>query len=375
MNWLKNIRNKIKEGFHGLMFGLKAADDAILHSDNSAMEGVSHIKEVDENRVSKALLKGEITHAVEELRYRTYKVDKEAKQYEYYAPTLAFKRDKQDSKFVKYENADKLEVITIQPNIEYDNDNLSNIPVNEGDVCELYKIIKLKKEHVIKIYREGFYPRYRIEEYTTRLVVRKADDTHAILDFYVSQYPNEHDYKSKGFIKELEKIRDNRIKSDVIDISRVGFVTSHAYKLDNMLEFEFDNLFFREIVQYDGCLIIRFKARITKNGVDLTDKFYCKSMDEKYKNKVKKNTVYDIDGDPETRVYKCEKCGKEIIYDPTAIDKVAIEKPREIDEEATNTNNVTEYMDVQIMEQTYGVILCAECLKKFLQNNNLNTNN
>ena len=61
---------------------MKATEDEVLHQTaNSIGGGSSIIKEVDDTRVSKALLKGEITQEVEELRYRTYKVDKEAKTF------------------------------------------------------------------------------------------------------------------------------------------------------------------------------------------------------------------------------------------------------------------------------------------------------
>ena len=37
---------------------------------------------------------------------------------------------------------------------------------------------------------------------------------------------------------------------------------------------------FAEIVEIDGHYVIRFKSRILKNGIDLTDQYYSKTMDE-----------------------------------------------------------------------------------------------
>ena len=114
---IENMKNKFLMFFYGLIYGMKATEDEVLHQTaNSIGGGSSIIKEVDDTRVSKALLKGEITQEVEELRYRTYKVDKESKTFEYFAPTLAMKRDKQDTKFLKYDDRDGLELITVQPN-------------------------------------------------------------------------------------------------------------------------------------------------------------------------------------------------------------------------------------------------------------------
>lgn len=353
---------KVKSLWYGLFWGMKATEDTMLKGNTNGIPGTAIVQEVNEKRVSKALLKGEVTQEVEELRYRTYKVDRESKEYEYIAPTLAYKRDKQDSKFVTYENSDNLEIVTIQP----------NDPIVE-DIAESLKYVggRGKKTKYTLKPRRDFVPRYRIEEYTKRLVIRKMDETHDMLDFYVSKYPNDKDFKSKGFVKEVEKIRDEKIKSDILDIMGISFVTSHAYKLEDMLEFEFDNLWFKEIGEFDGHYIIRFKARVLKGGIDLTKKYYSKTMDEKYKNKAKKEVTVDLFGVPEAKVYVCSRCGKEIRYDASEIDEKAVTIPRDINDVVEDYDNVTEYMDAQISEQTYGFVLCKDCLKKHLEENNL----
>ena len=375
---MSKIGNWLKYFWHSLFIGMKATDDAIFSGNTDALPGTAIIQEVNDHRVSKALLKGEVTQEVEELRYRTYKVDREAKTYEYIAPTLAFKREKNDSKFVTYENSDNLEVITIQPNdVNVDGvcDGVDNIEIGEVKVLNeqgdfVAKIDKMRenKKHLIEITRSSdFYPRYRIEEYCKKLVVKKIpDDNHAILDFYFSVYPDDKDIKSKGFVREIEKIRDNKIKSDIIDIEKVHFVTSHAFKLDDMLEFEFDNLRFKEILEFDGHYIVKFRCRILKNAIDLTDQFYSESMDKKYKEKAKKDVVYDITGIPPTKKYVCEHCGKEIIYDAIEMDEQMISKPRDIDDVIENYDSVSEYLDAEISQATYGVTLCKDCLKKYL---------
>ena len=359
---MKKIFTWISTFWHGLFYGMKATDEIMLTGNTDTIPGSAIIQEVNDHRVSKALLKGEVTQEVEELRYRTYKVDREAKQYEYIAPTLAFKRDKQDSKFVSYEKNGDLELITIQP--------------NEAIVEEISKSLEYvgtygqREEYLIKLKR-NFFPRYRLEAYTKRLAIFKLDETHAILDFYVSKYPNDKDFKSKGFVREIEKIKDEQMRSDVLDIDNVSFTTSHAFKLNDLLQFEFKNLEFKGISEFDGHYVIKFKAFIVKNGYDLTEQYYSASMEKKYQNKEKKEVVLDLFGAPQTEVYKCERCGKEIVYDPVEMEEMAITKPREIDEEDNNSTHTTEFMDAQIAQQTYGVLLCKDCLKKYLKENNL----
>ena len=77
----------------GLSFSLKRTEDTMLRQEGTASNvGVGDEQEVNENRVSKALLKGEVTQEVKNLRYRTYKVDEEAKETEYYT----YPRDDED---------------------------------------------------------------------------------------------------------------------------------------------------------------------------------------------------------------------------------------------------------------------------------------
>lgn len=361
----KRIFNNIRIFFYGLVYGMKQTEDSVLRQTGvSTGGGNAIIKEVEDKRVSKALLKGEVTQEVEELRYRTYKVDKESKGLKYYAPTLVLKKDKQDTKFMKYDDSDGLELITIQPN---------DVMVETvGETLEQVGGRGKRTQYRIKIKR-NFVPRYKIEEYITRLDVKKLDDTHVILDMYVSKYPNDKDFKSKGFVREVEKIRDEKIKSDILDYEEISFITNHAYKIDDMVKFEFRNIWFKEIVEFDGHYILKFKASLQQNTLDLTKKYFSKTMDEKYKNKEKKEVVLNFNDCIISNVYKCQDCGKEIILDNELIDELNIYQGRDITQEKIDTDNpqVLEFMDMQISEQTFGKMLCSNCLKKYIENNHL----
>ena len=354
---MKSVINKIKRNiqifFYSWFYGMKSTEDKMFHQTGlTNSTGSSIIKEVDNQRVSKALLKGEVTQQVEELRYRTYKVDKESKGFEYYAPTLALKKDKQDTKFMKYDNSDGLELITIQPN--------DILVETVGETLEQVGGRGKRTQYRIKIKR-NFVPRYKIEEYITRLDVKKLDESHVILDIYVSKYPNDKDFKSKGFVREIEKIRDEKIKSDILDYEEISFITHHAYKLNDMIKFVFKNIWFREVIEFDG------------HTLDLTKKYFSKTMEEKYKNKEKKKVVLNLFDYNQIQVYKCQECGKEIILDNELIDQINVYQGRDITEENFENENpqVLEFMDMQISEQTFGKRLCSDCLKKYLKDKNL----
>ena len=363
---MQKIKNKLLMFFYGLFYGMKTTEDIVFHqSGNNDGEGTSIQKEVENTRVSKALLKGEITQEVAELRYRTYKVDKESKTYEYYAPTLALKNtNKQDTKFLKYDNRDGLQLITVQPNdfiVETIEETLEQVG-GRGK----------RTEYRIKIKR-NFVPRYKIEEYITRLDVKKLDDTHVILDMYVSKYPNDKDFKSKGFVKEVEKIRDEKIKSDILDYEEISFITNHAYKMNDMVKFVFKNIWFKEIVEFDGHYIVRFKASLQQDVIDYTKIYYSKSMDEKYKNKEKKEVLLNFNDYLVSEIYTCQECGKKVKVDQELMDKLEAYQGKDIMGEEIKDENpqVLEFMDMQISEQTFGKRMCSDCLKKYLKENNL----
>ena len=366
---MKSVINKIKRNiqifFYSWFYGMKSTEDKMFHQTGlTNSTGSSIIKEVDNQRVSKALLKGEVTQQVEELRYRTYKVDKESKGFEYYAPTLALKKDKQDTKFMKYDNSDGLELITIQPN--------DILVETVGETLEQVGGRGKRTQYRIKIKR-NFVPRYKIEEYITRLDVKKLDESHVILDIYVSKYPNDKDFKSKGFVREIEKIRDEKIKSDILDYEEISFITHHAYKLNDMIKFVFKNIWFREVIEFDGHYVLKFKASLKQDTLDLTKKYFSKTMEEKYKNKEKKKVVLNLFDYNQIQVYQCQECGKEIILDNELIDQINVYQGRDITEENFENENpqVLEFMDMQISEQTFGKRLCSDCLKKYLKDKNL----
>lgn len=364
-HFLEKTLNNLKLFFYSLIYGMKNTEDNVFHQiGENVGEGTSILKMVDDKRVSKHLLKGEVTQEVEDLRYRTYKVDKESRWYQYFGPTLALKRDKQDTKFMKYDDSDGLELITIQPN------EVITETVEEG--FEQIGGRGKRTQYRIKIKR-NFMPRYKIEEYMTRIDVKELDDKHVILDMYVSKYPNDKDFKSKGFVREVEKIRDEKIKSDILDYEEISFTTHRAYKMDDLVKFEFKNIVFKEIVEFDGHYIIRCKASIRQDIIDLTNVYYSKTMDEKYKNKEKKDVVISLNDYLYSETYKCEKCGKEIKVDRELMDNLDAYNGRDITNEEIQDENpqVLEFMDMQISEQTFGKRLCSDCLKKYLTENNL----
>ena len=374
INWLKHIKNKIKFLFLNLVVASKNTEEQVLTSVgvDGAGGGLTISQDVQQgtNSLARALLKGELTEEVKQLVYRNYKVDREAKKYKYFAPTLALKKKEgKDNKFISYDKSDGLEVITIQYNYAISEDILDAI--NQIEDGGRGKETKYKFE-----IKRNFRPRFKVEEFLKKIVVKRLDETHAILDFYFSKYPerffrtsNDKSFRSKAFIHEIERIRDEKVKSDILDMEELRFVTWHAYRQDDLMEFMFRNIWFREVSEFDGDYILRFKAQIIHDGYDLTAAYYNKTMAEKYENNEKKEVMFDLTGQAPVETYICSDCGKVVTFDTKKMGEMAIKPAREIDEKVEDNKDewsATEYMDFQIIQETLGKTLCKDCLKKYI---------
>lgn len=376
--WFTKFFNEIKIWAHSLAAATKNVETQTLSQVNvdSVEGGINIVQDVNQgvHELAKALLRGELTEEVKQLRYRNYKVDREAKKYKYFSPTLALKKKEgKDNKFISFDKSDGLEVITVQYNYAISEDVLDAI--NQIENGGRGKKTKYKFE-----FKRDFIPRFRMEEFAKKVVVKRLDETHVILDFYFSKYPerffrrsDDKSFRSKVFIHEIESIRDKGVKSDMLDVEELRFVTNHAYKQDDLMEFVFKNIMFREVAEFDGDYILRFKASIEHDGIDLTAAFYNKEMAEKYENKEKKELVLDVSGGAPIETYVCSDCGKVVTFDTQKMEEMPISEARDIDAEINEEDSwsVTEYMDMQIIEQTIGKKLCKSCLKKYIDNRGL----
>ena len=89
-----SLKNKLLNILYSLPFGLKGADSEIFGSKTNSENGTEISQEVSDERLGKHLLKGEVTQSVEELRYKTYKVANESKNYNFIGNGNAIKEEK-----------------------------------------------------------------------------------------------------------------------------------------------------------------------------------------------------------------------------------------------------------------------------------------
>ena len=260
--------------FFYIFWGLKSADKVAFGTkEDSSNAGTVLEQQNEQNSVYKDLLKGEVTQEVKELRHEMYFSERKSHKYKYIGNGVVTKKNEIFDYPGKIDKTDGFPLQILQPNIE-DTGTLSE------NLSEVDYRIKDKKEFTIDIERD-FIPRFRLEEFTNKLVVKRINENAVMLDFYTPIYKSQFNTIHKLFLKELEKIYMGDVRSDVIDFKQVEFISFRAFGTDDLKKYTYNNIEFDNILIFDGHYVIKFTADIVNDGEDLINEFYCKEEEEK----------------------------------------------------------------------------------------------
>lgn len=288
---LKKIWIKIQLFFFYLFSGMKNANDLAFTGNKDADSGngssIEQQKEVQ--NVYKDLLKGEITQEVIELRHEMYFAERASKKYKYAGNGRAEKLNHIMDYKGGLETSDGLDILLVQENKE-DVGGLIDFGIyNIGEeVCydkkndEKLRSIKERK-HTIKIQRD-FIPSFRIENYTNKIVLKPLNERQTLFDLYTYKYNKQFDNVHKLFLKQIEQIYIGDIKNSILDFNNLNFITYNAHGSDDLLEYEFTNIKFENIIKYEDSYVLRFIGDNVKMGEDLIMEFFDETTDRKNKN-------------------------------------------------------------------------------------------
>lgn len=293
--------------WYGLPFGLKGADTEIMGSKNIDSNGSTINQEVSDKRVAKHLLKGEVTQEVEELRYRTYKVENESKNYKYVGNGIAIKEKEKP----KVEEKTKFK-------FTQDNENICESVLSAMSQVGSYGVDRYRFE-----IDYNSFVRFKIEKFATKVDVRINDELGEIITIlHFNTEPNPYDATSMPFINELKKllhvkgeyeISRNEIASSIMNFS---FSTYKADNEDDFVNYSFINGGKFESLKQEGYeyLLTLSWGEYLRLPLNLESKYYSKTMAEKYAKKEKKEVAPEM-VNSERKAY-CSICGKEMsIYD------------------------------------------------------------
>jgi hypothetical protein len=146
--------------------------------------------------------------------------------------------------------------------------------------------------YLLKIKR-GFLPRLKIEEITSKVVVKEYNEVYDEIDFYCRNVVRKFHSNDNFYISELKRLHHaddltkERMKttSDLLVFDGLSFHTEKPFGLDEGVFVNYDNFHFQEILEFDGHYILRFIAKPVGEIEKLTDKYKSETMTQKYEQK------------------------------------------------------------------------------------------
>lgn len=282
---MKNLWFKIRMFFAYLFIGMRSADDKLTVGEKvGGDDGITINQQQETKNLYAALLRGEITQEVIEARHEMYYAERRSHDYIYNGGGRAAKLNKVFDYNGNVENSDGHRVQIVQDNkLDMANYEDYGIDINYKEAGIKYGTIKnediSKKEYTIKILRD-FVPKFRLEEFCTKIVVKICDEKR-IIDLYFSKYPIEFNRPSRMFVNALTEIYMGDTRSELLDFEGLYFVTKNAYGTDDLIRYSYNNFEFKDILVYDGSYVLRFLCDVVEEGTDLVEEFYDETTEQK----------------------------------------------------------------------------------------------
>ena len=298
---MKKFFNKIRLWFtlffHGLFQGLRSADATML-SQVSGEDGddqeISHKLEI--NSVYNDLLREKKTQEVMETIDMSYRVAREANKYEVTlvgdlgddsvgsekelsaiaVKKVAMKYDKHPEVF----NERGYHVTLIQDNKKIQ--KVNNFSMTAEDLKEAINTNGGDYVSLIDLKYNGFTPRFALQNFVTKVVVRETKAGKVKLDLYLPTEAGQFTKTDAILIAELHRIMDNNLKkTDFLDIQALSFTTEKAYGAEDYIWYNFAFLKFKKISIFDGSFVLTFEVGATQN-VDIVEEHKTESLTKKY---------------------------------------------------------------------------------------------
>lgn len=223
-----------------------------------------------------------MTQEVIELRHEMYYAERESHKYgsngEAYKKNLLYEYEGE------YENSDGLKLSLIQENYQ-DDGSLHDRVENIGSSLPVRRTIFIERK---------FIPKFRIEDYVEKVIVKRNDEGKAVLDLYVSKYDSQFNNIQKLFLNKIRAIYGGEIDRTLLDFDKLYFNTFKAFGSEDLHKYEFTNLSFEDIVLYKGWYVLKFISDISIDGEDVIGQYFDKETQEKFdKHEPRKNPTFN----------------------------------------------------------------------------------
>ena len=304
-----------------LAFAMSSAEKDALGQGGDALGGNTEMNQTyRQGMLSDSLMRGEITLAVKELRWRLYKVLSESENRK--SNIVGYDKDglpivetsivdKYNLSKVVCDDIDDFPVEMVVRNHSITKSTLEafkshNYDKASGDTFNLVGETKhegsvtlgevsfddmvsmFQDKNLIYVDRE-LRPKFELEAYAKKMIVKKLDGDTRLLEFYVSVYPDTYKRRSRLLLTEIKKAMKNPRASDLLDINKIGFITEKTLGVPDGLEFEYEVINFDKIIEFNGNYVIKFLAKVIVGGDNIFEKYKLEELELRYVNKEPKN--------------------------------------------------------------------------------------
>ena len=297
VNLFKKIHLWFTLLFHGLFQGLRGADVTMLSQvsgEDSDDQEISHKLEI--NNVYNDLLREKKTQEVLEMIDMSYRVAREADKYEVTligdlgddsvgsdkslsavaVKKVAMKYDKHPEVF----NERGYHITLIQDNKKIQ--KTTNFTMTPEDLKEALNTSGKDFTTLIDIKYDSFTPRFALQNFVKKVVVRETKAGKTKLDLYLPAEAGQFTKIDAILIAELHRIMDNNLKRvDFLDIQALSFTTDKAYGAEDYIWYNFAFLKFKKITIFDGSFVLTFEVG-AKQNVDIVEEHKTESLTKKY---------------------------------------------------------------------------------------------
>lgn len=313
------INKWFKKQMISLSLAMSGIEKNALGQNGSTLDiNVAQEQRHSQGTLADSLINGVITKEVESLRWRTYKI---MRAMEGLSTKVTYDEDGNPTSVTTtaYDNKKSLPLIKMdtfdsyplemvidntpittsvkdgmnldiktneKPVINFNKDGIAE-SATHGEISSTELASTLKNELPICIGREAL-PKFEIETYTTKINVRKINETERLLEFYVSMYPNEENRTSRLFLSDMKKAIENPRMSTILDITNVGFITYNNIGVNDFMEYQYDVKKFDKIIEFNGHYVIKFITEVVVDGRYILEHHRVNDLDNKYDKKERK---------------------------------------------------------------------------------------
>ena len=309
MKILNKFKGNLQLFWHSLFRGMAAAD-TVINAPVGGENASEIVQQMKAGGVFDDMLQQKETQQVKEMRDKYYRILREADKWDASNITIVSEdedgvtfgnidsvRKKTKTDFMKHSpvlNIGDYPLRTIQDNKCFQKKSNLASGFNAVFDPEMTPNGLTDYDTTITIERDGITPRFFLEKYAKKVVVRN-NGSRAFVDLYFSIYASQFSKVDAILVSNLYKIfEEKNFRSDLTDFVSIEWYSDKAWNSEDVCHFKYDDMNFVDINVFDGNFVLTFDCNIVKNGVDLAEKFKTKELDEKYEKEEAKHEAVDI---------------------------------------------------------------------------------